>query len=265
MNNGENQPAKSAEQPKLRHEFVGMMFALAIGEVGLQTASLVQAGRFYHFLPAYSHLILGTIVIATSWVGWSLSLAPGGREDVKGIFQWEFIVLLLDVALVITYFILVRTIDFSKTEHRIDPASKVALLVFSIFCLYFVWDLISKVAVYLTKREGDWWRKYGSRMIPTVFCLITAWFVWQCVKGSDVPHELSTDFALLCLILLFRSLKDWVSAVFPSGSARKSSLAKAVAWSLVLFCGIILGTLATQGSWHLPLGNDVLTQIKAPD
>jgi hypothetical protein len=105
------------ERAKLRHEFVGMMFALAIGEVGLQAASLVQAGNILHYLPAYSHLFLATIVIATSWVGWSLSWAPGGRADVTGIFQWEFVILLLDVALVIVYFILVRTINFGESGH----------------------------------------------------------------------------------------------------------------------------------------------------
>lgn len=31
-------------EPTLRHEFVGMMFALTIGEVGLQAAALVKAG-----------------------------------------------------------------------------------------------------------------------------------------------------------------------------------------------------------------------------
>jgi hypothetical protein len=68
-------------QPKLRHEFVGMMFAVAIGEVGLQAAALFKTGDFLRYLPAYSHLTLATIMIATSWVGWTLSVAPGARRD----------------------------------------------------------------------------------------------------------------------------------------------------------------------------------------
>lgn len=32
-------------EPTLRHEFAGMMFALTIGEVGLQAAALVKAGH----------------------------------------------------------------------------------------------------------------------------------------------------------------------------------------------------------------------------
>ena len=94
-----------------------MMFAVAIGEVGLQSAALVRSGHFEQFLPAYSHLLLATIMIATSWVGWSVSVAPGARKDVDGIYQWEFVVLLIDVALVVIYFILVRTIDFTEAPH----------------------------------------------------------------------------------------------------------------------------------------------------
>lgn len=38
-------------------------------------------------------------------------------KDVDGIYQWEFVVLLIDVALVVIYFILVRTIDFTEAPH----------------------------------------------------------------------------------------------------------------------------------------------------
>jgi hypothetical protein len=73
------------KDPKLRHEFVGMMFAVAIGEVGLQTATLVKASDFpndfLYFLPAYSHLILASIAIAASWVGWTKSKSRSGQKD----------------------------------------------------------------------------------------------------------------------------------------------------------------------------------------
>jgi hypothetical protein len=114
MNSERTNPERM--EPTLRHEFVGMMFALTIGEVGLQAAALVKTGHFVHYLPAYSHLLVATVMIATSWVGWSLSRAPGARLDVTGIFQWEFVILLLDVSMVITYFILVRA--FECTSNR---------------------------------------------------------------------------------------------------------------------------------------------------
>src|SRR5689334_20379043 len=41
---------KDQTTPDLRREFVGIMFALAVGEVGLQTAALVQAKHVVHYL-----------------------------------------------------------------------------------------------------------------------------------------------------------------------------------------------------------------------
>jgi hypothetical protein len=66
------------------------LFGLAIvpiDECDGTVAVLVQAGHVAHFLPAYSHLLLATTVVAASWVGWSVSLAPGARQDVCGVFQ----------------------------------------------------------------------------------------------------------------------------------------------------------------------------------
>lgn len=258
----------SDQDPKLRHEFVGMMFAITIGEVGLQVAALVQAGHWAHYLPAYSHLILATTVVAASWVGWSVSLAPGARQDVRGVFQWEFIVLLLDVCLVITYFILVRTIDFGKeASPRIDSASTVARWIFLIFLLYLFWDVITKVVIYLKKPDGHWLRLHGSRMIPTVVCLALAVIVSGEVGSADLPHRLSADFALLSLVLLFRALKDLVSALFPRQPTPRSLLHRTKAslvWSLVFACGVMIGTLATKRLWQLPLPHSVVNAINAP-
>ena len=247
-----------------------MMFAVTIGEVGLQVAALVQAGHLTHFLPAYSHLILATMVIAASWVGWCRSVAPGAREDVEGIFQWEFVVLLLDVSLVITYFILVRTVDFAKERSpRIDSASTVAFLIFAIFALYLVWDLVTKVAIYLTKRKGNWFRLYGARMIPTILCLVIARIVWLTVEDADLPHRISADIALLFLVLLFRALKDFVSACIPREettplpSFRKRATLPFI-WTVVCVCGITLGTLATKRQWSWPFPDGVLKEISTP-
>ena|SRR5271157_6652220 len=142
------QRAKSDSDPKLRHEFVGMMFAVTIGEVGLQTASLIKAGHYLHYLPAYSHLILATVLIAASWVGWTRSPSPGARQDVGAIFSAEFLILLVDVALVILYFILVQAVDFSEGPgpSRASAAPEAFWLLW-IFSLYLVWDVLTKIVV----------------------------------------------------------------------------------------------------------------------
>jgi hypothetical protein len=250
-----------------------MMFAITIGEVGLQAAALVEAGHPAHFLPAYGHLFLATVVVATSWVGWSLSAAPGARRDVQGVFKGEFFVLLLDVALVIVYFILVRTIDFGKeaTPPRTEPASTVAAWILVIFILYFVWDILTKVIISLRDREGSkkklrehfdlsWRRFVGARMLPTVSCCMLAWLIWRLVQTADRPHYLTADFSLLWLVLLFRALKELVSAHYPrprkdnSSRAPKPAMSKnsAIVCTAVCALGMVVGTLWTACSWPLP-------------
>jgi uncharacterized membrane protein (DUF485 family) len=250
-----------------------MMFAITIGEVGLQAAALVQAGHPAHFLPAYGHLVLATVVVATSWVGWSLSVAPGARRDVQGVFKGEFFVLLLDVALVIAYFILVRTIDFGKeaTPPRTEPASTVAGWILVIFILYLVWDILTKIIISWGGRERStrklrehfdrsWRRSVGSRMLPTAMCCVLAWVIWRLVQTADAPHYLTADCSLLWLMLLFRALKELVSAYYPTPPKGKPSppprppMSKKSAMVLTVVCalGMAVGAVWTAGSWPLP-------------
>ena len=254
-------------EPKVRHEFVGMMFAVTIGEVGLQVASLMQAKHFIHFLPFYFHLFLATIVITSSWVGWTLSQAPGARRDVTGVFTWGFITLLLDVFLVVTYFILVRTIELGKGKEpaRIDPPETVAFLILVMFSLYLLWDLITKVFAYEKARDGEWMRNCGLRMIPTLVCLIIAIIIRNQLKNTDLVHYINADAALLALALLFRGLKDGVSEGFPrSGETpNRTKVWKAMTWSLICGFGIILGTTSAKYSWHL-LPTRFAVEIQAP-
>jgi len=254
---------------QLRHEFVGMMFAVTIGEVGLQTAALVQAGQSWQYLPAWTHLILATAVIATSWVGWSLSQAIIPKQDVRGIFQWQFIVLVLDVCLVIMYFILVRTVDFGKDHGvpRIDPASKVALIVVWIFWVYIVWDVITKVVMYwLNRREHgqNWLRDDALRISPTLVCLLCAYWVLHSARMADVPHWICVDLASFSLFFLFRALKDVVSAAWPKKDSPPRSVSWAIFWSTVCIAGVVLGSLATQRRWSLPLPQAAIADLNAP-
>jgi len=266
-------------EPRLRHEFVGMMFAVTIGEVGLQGAGLVQAGQPMHFLPAYGHLLLATMVVATSWVGWSASVAPGARKDVDHVFQWEFLVLVLDVFLVVVYFIIVRTIDFAKEgSPRIDSPSTVAGWVVLVFILYLAWDFLTKVLISWRDRDtpnkklgehfnGSWLRLTGSRMVPTLVCFVLALSTWRCARNADRPHYLTADFSMLWLVLLFRVLKELVSAYFPSPAGRhipKPGMSKksAVGWTIV--CGLLLsvGLAWTAFSWPLPLPARIVAAIR---
>jgi hypothetical protein len=82
-----------------------MLFALAVSEVAIHAADLVSAsGNLSDKLPALTHLVVGLVLIAASWVGWRRSVSPGMKERVEYVFSLPFIGLLLDVLLVILYF-----------------------------------------------------------------------------------------------------------------------------------------------------------------
>jgi len=261
MSDLSNQQTKKPEPDvKLRHEFVGMMFAVTIGEVGIQVASLIHAGFWLHYLPAYSHLFLSTVIIATSWVGWSLSLAPGARRDVRRIFELPFLVLLIDVSLVISYFILVRSVDFpaERIEPRIAPESTVALWVAVIFGLYLLWDIVTKIFAYKCDVNDPWRKNYGSRMLPTLICFALAVLLWCLLKSANMQHFITADIALLFLVLLFRALKDLVSA-WPKSSGKSKK--NPIAWTIVCMVGIAGGTAWTR---YWPLPDCIAHQIQAP-
>jgi hypothetical protein len=264
---------ETKNEPKLRHEFVGMMFAVAIGEVGVQTASLVRAGNWVHFLPAYSHLFLTTIVIATSWVGWTLSPAPGARRDVRSMFNRDFLVLLVDVFLVVVYFILAKTVDLvGEKDLQLNASARPETLwILVIFGTYIFWDVLTKLLDYLEKRsdtegsetEGrekqsfkEWFRKYGIRMFPTIICFVTLIFVKPLLDRADSPHVLTADLALLSLVLLFRALKGLTKL------ATEPNMAKGwlIFWTSFCILGFGIGTKWTY-SW--PMFKTIADQIQA--
>lgn len=278
MSETNSEPRAANPEPKLRHEFVGMMFAVAIGEVGLQTAALFQAGHYLHFLPAWTHLIVATIMIATSWVGWTLSVAPGARRDVKGVFEWEFVVLLVDVILVILYFILVRSVDFEKGEAapHIAQASSVALLIVIIFALYLFWDLLTKILIFWKYRDKSkkgifqhynsaWWLSSGVRILPSTLCLVLAYFAMRFVENVDASHLLTADIAMVGIVLLFRALKD-LSSSFPRietdgslSTGDKHKRLRAACWTST--CGVLVFLGLLWSALSLPLPPRLVAEI----
>jgi hypothetical protein len=264
-----------SDGPDLRREFVGIMFALAVGEVGLQTAALVQAGDHVRYLAAYSHLFLALFVIAASWVGWSRTQVPGAKKDVSELFEWPFVVLLLDTAMVVTYFILVRTVDFSDGKNRIDSAEDVAFWHVVIFGLYLAWDFVTKVVMYEPPEAVGWLRGLFTdkesaqrlvRIVPTVLCLAASWWLWRAFAGAQAEYLLSADFALLSMVLLFRALKSLIPAIWPSevdlmANKPRRLLFRGV-WSGVLITGLLYGSLTTVYSFSLPLPDWVVTEMR---
>jgi hypothetical protein len=249
----------SEEEPKLRHEFVGMMFAVTAAEVGLQVAAVVQRDHGIHYLPAYTHLLLATIIVGASWVGWSLSPSPGARQDVHHVLHPAFLVLLTDVALVIIYFILVRSVDFGAERNPpyIASVPRVIFWIVVMFAVYFFWDLIAKFPFfYKRKFDVNWIIQYGTRILATAICLSLAVALKWLFGDPDRVHYIPADFTLLCLILLFRALKDVCTAFFPTKSQAIVASQKkwAVSWTIGCLVFMVAGIIWTRCPHPLPSG-----------
>jgi hypothetical protein len=94
-------------------------------------------------------------------------------------------------------------------------------------------------------------------------CLCLAWFIWREVQTADVPHRLTADFALLCLVLCFRAGKDLVSSWLPKGEPSMKlpeRVKRPGLWALLLLAGIFAGIIWTR--YSLPLPRQMVTAIE---
>lgn len=194
---------------ELHWSFVAMLFALAIGEVAVGLSNLVNLNIQGHIcfvdgLPAYWHLLLAATVIAASWVGWRNSEYSG--THVRCVFSLDFVVLLVDVSLVVCYFLLARVAESPQSpSHAIVPdASREAWIIAVIMLIYVVWDLLSSC-----NHRNKLGRRLWASVIPFVVSLI-ALRAFP-LHSHDSVAVIFTDIALLGLVLLFRALKlhDW--------------------------------------------------------
>jgi hypothetical protein len=130
--------------------FVEMMFAVAVGDTASQVAKVMQEvqkspkdflSAIWDVSPSLMHLLLVLIVIATSWVGWYHSSATRKyMSDLKDIFpqqsfwplSFPFFMLLLDVFLVVCYFVLSEGV-----ELPVFDVTKKAILIKRRSCLRF--------------------------------------------------------------------------------------------------------------------------------
>jgi hypothetical protein len=216
------QPQASPLEDALRVAFVEMLFALAVSEVAIHAAELAQVTNTEgNRLPAIMHLALGLLIIATSWVGWRQSASPGMHERIKTVVSWQFIGLLLDVLIVVLYFVLIKQVEVKTKEDtpRLIPASArpESLWLCWIFAVYAFWDLCTDVfPPECLKWEGlGYLRKvwiFVRASFVSVFASIVcggmSCYVYNRAEGDLTAEKIvALDIALICIVVLFRLLK----------------------------------------------------------
>lgn len=209
----------------LRVAFVEMLFALVVADVAVHAAELAQApGNLWpDKLPAISHLVLALMLIATSWVGWRQSPSPGMKDRVKTVVSWQFASLLLDVLIVIFYYVLTRWVEV-KTESdkpvlKAPDAQPEAVWLFCIFVTYAIWDLVADIfPPGYVPNEASWWRAWRrwivmAKAVPlsvlsSVVCALLSGYVYMQAASGDPPQKvIALDVALISVVVLFRLIK----------------------------------------------------------
>jgi hypothetical protein len=205
----------------MRFSFVEMLFALAIGQVAVQAADLVIATKpvsAVSALPALTHLLLALAVISTSWVGWRHSQAPGAQEPIESIFSLRFGILLVDLLLVILYFILVKRVEIGQEVGtpvlRPPTGTHEAYWLSVIFLVYLFWDVVTDVFSVKSLqmlRDRRWVDYLLVAAVAGAASFVCLWLCRVAVGvGEFATRDLSVvlvDVGLLALVILFRVLK----------------------------------------------------------
>jgi hypothetical protein len=207
----------------LRFIFVQLLFSLAIGQVAIKVSDLIIGDYALESLYVYTHLALCVVILSTSWVGFQISVSSEGVLD--SVFSVPFITLLLDISLVISYFIIVRgaeIINYPKTGEENVVAPDIHNETFwtvIIFTIYLLWDLVTKLfeSTFEFDNSGVYVKKYpmrpkefASRAWPTFLCVLLSLFIYW-LSEKITPTKFNTvliDFVLIFLFFLFRGFKQ---------------------------------------------------------
>ena len=182
-------------KPNLRILFVQMLFALSIGQVAIRVGDLVESSpnfldTIWNTPYVYTHLILCVALLSTSWVGWYSSNSLDDSEKVNSIFSKEYLILLIDLSLVICYFVIIRGSEVNNITHKIDVpnVSNETFWTMIIFIIYFVWDIFTKLIkqkyiphneLYIRRKTWDFSNKNLNRCWQSISCFVIALIIFN--------------------------------------------------------------------------------------
>lgn len=203
---------------KLRFEFIGMAFALAIAQVGIEIGDFYSHGKSLREFPyVLSHLSCGTYIIASSWVGWNKSKSKGNLEEINNTFGRPFILLLLDLFLVICYFIMVKGVEKPYGQNSLSiSASFEVIWAIIIMSTYGIWDIFTKLIDFNSAnfQLRFQWKIYFQRAYQAFICLVLLGLIFLSINIEDEISKSNVvliDIYLILVFVLFRGMKEKIS------------------------------------------------------
>lgn len=227
----------------LRQIFVQMLFALALGQVALKCGEIINLNgaknligsiQQYHYI--YSHLLLCMVILTTSWVGWQLSQSVGNTGRISSIFSLQFIILLLDIFLVVSYFVIVRGAEIDFGNHTTRPSNLFPEATWSmfIFIIYIAWDFVTKgITIAYKKREDGTFKR--SRRLTLMPFLQRTWQTSLCLAfiiyinyATDPKSDLEVTILDLSLVMVFLIFRGWKQEIKRTYHIQKDQIPRAV-------------------------------------
>ncbi len=214
---------------KVHLTFVEFLFSLAAAEIAVSYATVFDTGAdwwSWNFLALNSHMLMSLVLIAASYLGWQKSeISHRDTSQISSLISWEFLELLLDVVLVVVYFILVHLSEIPVLEPSAAAGTAAtirvslipeALCVPFVFIMYLVWDVISKLPSRIDRKTG---KPFGpgklfrrgriSCVVATMSVTMSAVF-WD--REATAQDVIAFDLAVIGLVVLFRELKEHVDS-----------------------------------------------------
>lgn len=199
----------------LRFIFVGFLFSFVIREIALVAYQLVAAPNTLSHLPGMTHLVIALFATTMSWVYWARNINESSAP-LDSAFSSQFLLLLVDLALVVLYFFLASAAERPLPESGLPgvasavPESTILALV---YLLYVFWDVFHDI-VEKRGEESLWRREVAKatlvRTFASLVCLAFAVLVVIIAILGNVDSPLGVvllNGAEFANLWLFRSLK----------------------------------------------------------
>jgi hypothetical protein len=204
------QPSPGTKDTSLR--YTDILFGFVIRELFQRLSKFLDLQQ-----TTQAHLIVGTVLVLGSWIGYRRSLYRSSYE-VK-FFNLPFFKFLVDQLMLILYFRIATVTPTEPLQATPALAHTTLELVFFVFVLYLVWDVLGLVETTARKdgrpvytkvdKEGKMTEEpeqpnwAGFWITATCTPLFGAlWFVLPCI--GSVPALYITVF----LLLVYRWLKE---------------------------------------------------------
>lgn len=227
---------KDSDDSSLHLTFVEFLFSLAVAEVAMRFATVSESNVDYWswgFASLFVHLMMSLVLIAASYIGWSRSAYSHRGTKFASVFSWDFVELLLDVTLVIVYFILVHRSEAPAQSNGTEIVPITASLRPEAFCvslvfwLYFAWDVVSKLPCRIdkeTKTRTGWGKLLRRGWVSLTVALTFMILAWKLYPVIASPFQvIAFDCSIVGFVVLFRELKKEMTLCDKYPRSRKAT------------------------------------------